>query len=194
MKMKWTGCFIIFGNVFVMLLCYINILLNCWLFLVLSKNMFNVHEIPATCNPKTNVVRAQVSPMFISYPWQVILNMLWTGKLTWSSWACFTCNPLIMLFPHKLSHTWQSPILGRFEYGTTSAGIKCVLGLLVRWAHENWGDLCGDNMCFGSSCHGELMNIGATCAGTTCVLGVLVTGRSWTLGRVVERWSCTGTN
>ncbi len=51
-------------------------------------------------------------------------------------------------------------------------------GLLVRRAHEKWGDLCGDNMCFGSTCHGELMNIGATCAGTTCVLGVLVTGRS----------------
>jgi hypothetical protein len=149
--------------------------------------MFNVHEIPATGNPKTNVVRAEVSSLFISYPWQVILNMLWTDKLTWSSWACFTCNPLIMLFQHKLSHTWQSPILGRFEYGTTSAGIKCVLGLLVRWAHENWGDLCGDNMCFGSSCHGELMNIGATCTGTTCILGVLVTGRSWTLGRLVKR-------
>ena len=68
MKMKWTCSYTIFGNVFVMLLCYINILLNCRLFLVLSNNMFNVHEIPATCNPKTNVVRAQVSLMFISYP------------------------------------------------------------------------------------------------------------------------------
>ncbi len=65
---------------------------------------------------------------------------------------------------------------------------------LCTTAVQHWGDLCGDNMCFGSTCHREVMNIGATCAGTTCVLGVLVTGRSWTLGRVVERWSCTGTN
>jgi hypothetical protein len=53
-----------------------------------------------------------------------------------------------------------------------------IKGLLVRRAHENWVNLCRDNMCFGITCHGELMNIGATCAGTTCVLGVLVTGRS----------------
>jgi hypothetical protein len=54
------------------------------------------------------------------------------------------------------------------------------MGLLVRRAHENWVNLCADNMCFGitGTCHGELMNIGATCAGTTCVLGVFVTGRS----------------
>ena len=85
-------------------------------------------------------------------------------KLTWCSWACFTCNPLIMLFPHKLSHTWQSPSLGRFEYGTTCAGMT--------WS---WDYLWG-----------ELMKIGATCAGTTCVLGVLVTGSLWTLGRLVR--------
>jgi hypothetical protein len=68
--------------------------------------------------------------------------------------------------------------MGCVEYGTRRAGMTCVLGLIVRRAHENWGDLCGDNMCFGITCHGELMNIGATCAGTTCVLGALVTGRS----------------
>ncbi len=28
---------------------------------------------------------------------------------------------------------------------------------------EHWGDLCGDNMCFGSTCHREVMNIGASC-------------------------------
>jgi hypothetical protein len=28
---------------------------------------------------------------------------------------------------------------------------------------EHWGDLCGDNMCFGSTCHREVMNIGAIC-------------------------------
>ncbi len=36
-------------------------------------------------------------------------------------------------------------------------------GLLWRRAHENWGDLCGDNMCIGTTCHREVMNIGATC-------------------------------
>jgi hypothetical protein len=48
--------------------------------------------------------------------------------------------------------------------------------LLVRRAHENWVNLCADNMCFGITCHGELMNIGATCAGTTCVWEYLSQG------------------
>jgi hypothetical protein len=34
---------------------------------------------------------------------------------------------------------------------------------LSRGAYEHWGDLCGDNMCFGSTCHSEVMNIGASC-------------------------------
>jgi hypothetical protein len=34
---------------------------------------------------------------------------------------------------------------------------------LSRGAYEHWGDLCGDNMCFGSTCHREVMNIGASC-------------------------------
>jgi hypothetical protein len=34
---------------------------------------------------------------------------------------------------------------------------------LSRGAYEHWGDLCGDNMCIGTTCHREVMNIGATC-------------------------------
>ena len=53
-------------------ICYVAMLHKYFVklssFSSLSNNMFNVHEIPVTCNPKTNVVRAQVSPMFISYP------------------------------------------------------------------------------------------------------------------------------
>ncbi len=103
-----------------------------------------------------------VIPMCISSLWT--WNMLSGHKLTWCTWACFTCNPLIIISPHKLSHTWQSPNLGCFEYGTTCARMA--------WS---WDYLWG-----------ELMKIGATCAGTTCVLGVLVTGSLWTLGRLVR--------
>ncbi len=49
------------------------------------------------------------------------------------------------------------------KIGATCAGTTCVLGVLVRGAYEHWGDLCGDIMCFGSTCHREVMNIGASC-------------------------------
>jgi hypothetical protein len=33
-------------------------------------------------------------------------------------------------------------------------------GLLWRRAHENWADLCGDNMCIGATCQGSLRTLG----------------------------------
>ena len=84
MKMEWTCSNIIFGNVFVMLLCYINILLNCRLFLVVFNNVFmiflrlvilklmlfvhklpNVHKLPVTSNPE-HVMNGQVNLKFMS--------------------------------------------------------------------------------------------------------------------------------
>ncbi len=117
-----------------------------------------------TCNPKANVVRAQVSPMFMSTAWRNP-ETCWTRP----SWPCVHEFAFKVICVH-FSPAQVVPHLQSNNYG-------------VLWV---WDQMCWDDMCKGDYCRVELMKIGPTCARKTCALGLLVTGSLWTLGRLVR--------
>ncbi len=122
----------------------------------------NVHNLPVTSNPET----------FERPSWHDVY-VLALHVILWSCYPRTNC-------PIHVDHQfWGVLSMGRLVLGWHVQWITCEasswkLGRLVwgqhvfweylsRGAYEHWGDLCGDNMCIGTTCHREVMIIGASC-------------------------------
>jgi hypothetical protein len=64
------------------------------------------------------------------------------------------------LIPDGSSRPCPSGPKGTTPPHTSGPNFQVVLIQVTPKVHV---DLCGDNMCFGSTCHREVMNIGASC-------------------------------